>query len=210
MLDMYARRLNPFLSTIEKTFHQGYHWCIEQCEYATDIMFESREDLEDIYPSLVGHAFYRFKCEYVFSFMGRKLCPQFLGEVVSDYRKRPEGWRIKHRMKSNSIKMYDKCSVLRIEMTINDPREFKVYKKVHHKDGSRLVFRDLVHDIKLDKITPFYIFLVLYVFTSSSKTSACEVNSCDDEATYSDTAAFLDTRLLNSSTDLSIVASSSA
>lgn len=39
-------------------------------------------------------------------------------------------------MKSNSIKMYDKFSCLRIEMTINDPKEFKVYKEVHHRDGT--------------------------------------------------------------------------
>lgn len=32
--------------------------------------------------------------------------------------------------------MYDKYSVLRVEMTINDPKEFKVFKKVNHVDGS--------------------------------------------------------------------------
>lgn len=32
--------------------------------------------------------------------------------------------------------MYDKFNCLRIEMTINDPKEFKVYKEVHHKDGT--------------------------------------------------------------------------
>jgi hypothetical protein len=135
-LDYFAEKLNPYLDTINETFHQGYFWCVDQCEYATDVMFTSREALEDIYPSLVEHAFYDFKCTDVFSFLGRKLNNKFLGEIVSDYRKRPEGWRIKHRMKSNSIKMYDKYSVLRIEMTINSPKEFKVYKKVNHNDGS--------------------------------------------------------------------------
>jgi hypothetical protein len=55
------------------------------------------------------------------------------GEVVSDIKKRQQGVRIKHRMKSNSIKMYDKHSVLRIETTINDPHEFKIYKEVERK-----------------------------------------------------------------------------
>jgi hypothetical protein len=135
-LDGFARKINPYLDTIYDSFHQGYFWCVDQCEYATDVMFKSREALEDIYPSLVGHAFYSFKCEDVFSFMGRKLDPKFLGEIVSDYRKRPEGFRVKHKMKSNSIKMYDKFSVLRIEMTINDPREFKIRKEVRHKNGT--------------------------------------------------------------------------
>ena len=135
-LDLFAHKVNPYLDTIEEVFHQGYHWCVDQCEYATDVMFKSREALEDIYPSLVGHAFHGFRCTDVFSFLGRKLDHKFLGEAVSDYRKRPEGWRIKFKMKSNSIKMYDKFSCLRIEMTINDPKEFKVYKDVHHRDGT--------------------------------------------------------------------------
>ena len=135
-LDLFAHKVNPYLDTIEKTFHQGYHWCVDQCEYATDVMFKSREALEDIYPSLAGRAFYDFHCTDIFSFLGRKLHHKFQGEAVSDYRKRPEGWRIKFKMKSNSIKMYDKFSCLRVEMTINDPREFKVYKDVHHQDGT--------------------------------------------------------------------------
>ena len=135
-LDYFAEIINPYLDTIYKSFNQGYFWCVDQCEYATDVMFESREALEDIYPSLVGHAFYSLKCEDVFSFMGRKLDAKFLGEIVSDYRKRPEGFRVKHKMKSNSIKMYDKFSVLRIEMTINDPKEFKIRKEVQHRDGT--------------------------------------------------------------------------
>lgn len=135
-LDFFAHKVNPYLDTIEEVFRQGYHWCVDQCEYATDVMFKSRDALEDIYPSLVGHAFYDFKCTDVFSFLGRKLDPKFQGEAVSDYRRRPEGWRIKFKMKSNSIKMYDKFSSLRIEMTINDPKEFKVFKDVQHRDGT--------------------------------------------------------------------------
>ena len=135
-LDLFAHKVNPYLDTVENILHAGYHWCVDQCEYATDVMFKSREALEDIYPSLVGHAFHGFRCTDVFSFLGRKLDQRFLGEAVSDYRKRPEGWRVKFKMKSNSIKMYDKFSCLRMEMTINDPKEFKVYKDVHHRDGT--------------------------------------------------------------------------
>lgn len=135
-LDFFAHKVNPYLATVENILHAGYHWCVDQCEYATDVMFVSREALEDIYPSLVEHAFYDFKCTDVFSFLGRKLNAKFLGEAVSDYRKRPTGWRIKFKMKSNSIKMYDKFSSLRIEMTINNSKEFQIYKEVCHRDGT--------------------------------------------------------------------------
>ena len=136
-LDAFAKSINPFLDTVMKKIGRGYYWCMNQCEFATDIMFKERSFLEDIYPSLVGHAFYDFTCTDVFTFLGRKLCPQFQGEAVSDYKDRPVGCRIKFKLKSNSIKMYDKGSVLRVETTINDPREFKVFGTVYHRDGTQ-------------------------------------------------------------------------
>ena len=68
--------------------------------------------------------------------MGRKPDPRFQGEAVSDYKNRPVGCRVKFKLRVNSIKMYDKCSVLRVETTINNPREFKVYYDVHHSSGT--------------------------------------------------------------------------
>jgi hypothetical protein len=129
MLNRFAKEVNPFLGRIAEIFHYGYFWCLDQCEYATDVMFKNREELEKVYRDLVQYALLSFKCEDVMTFMGRKMHQAFSGEVVSDMKKRPQGVRIKHRMKSNSIKMYDKFSVLRVETTINDPREFKIYKE---------------------------------------------------------------------------------
>jgi len=75
------------------------------------------------------------------SFLGRKLTGSFGGEIISDMkdagpRTRIPGARIKHRVKENWLKMYDKAgSVLRVEMVINNPEEFKVRKKVTRKKG---------------------------------------------------------------------------
>lgn len=135
-LDGFAKSINPFLDTVYKTFGQGYHWCVNQCEFATDVMFQERRFLEDLYPSLVEHAFYDLTCTDVFTFMGRKPDPRFQGEAVSDYKQRPVGCRVKFKLKSNSVKMYDKCSVLRIETTVNNPREFQIYATIHHRDGT--------------------------------------------------------------------------
>lgn len=137
-LDAIAAKINPFLSRVYEIFHQGYYWCVDQCEYATDIMFNRREDLEKIYPALVEHALVSFKCEDVMTFLGRKMHGAFSGEIVSDIKKRPQGIRIKHRMQSNRIKMYDKYSVLRVETTINDPSEFKILKQVQSWEGEVL------------------------------------------------------------------------
>ena len=135
------KEINNFLPTIEETFSHSYYWCLAECEYSTDIIHDSRESVEEYFKSLVENAFYTFKCDDVMSFFGRKLRDsgfQFKGEITSDLRKRNQGYRLKHKMKSNQIKMYDKGPSIRIETTINDPHEFKVLKEVekiiNHKE----------------------------------------------------------------------------
>ena len=56
--------------------------------------------------------------------------------VGTKYNKQIQGTRIKHFMGANSIKMYDKASkVLRVETTVNDIGEFKVYREVLTRSG---------------------------------------------------------------------------
>jgi hypothetical protein len=135
-LNHFAKLINPFIEKIKEILGRDYYWCVDQCEYATDVMFNSREDLESVYMDFVEHGIVNFKFDDVMTFMGRKMHHAFSGEVVSDVKKRPFGVRIKHRMKKNSIKMYDKYSVLRVETTINDPREFKIFKKSESEENS--------------------------------------------------------------------------
>jgi hypothetical protein len=60
---------------------------------------------------------------------GRNAHGRFSGEVLTDLKDRPEGLRLKHTVNGNSVKMYDKQgSVLRFETTINQVREFKVFR----------------------------------------------------------------------------------
>lgn len=136
-LDAFAKKVNPFLKRLEKIFTcpngSRYFWCLWQCEYATDVMFKSQKKLDDFYPDLVEHAVFCFGCEDVMTFLGRKLHGNFKGEIVSDWKRRPLGIRVKHRMKCNFIKMYNKVSVLRVETIINDPGEFKIYRQVMRK-----------------------------------------------------------------------------
>jgi hypothetical protein len=64
---------------------------------------------------------------------------KFAGQLVSDLRRRSEGLRVKHRVNHNSLKMYDKQgSVLRIETTINDARDLRVYRAAEsNPDGPK-------------------------------------------------------------------------
>lgn len=137
-LDRIARRVNPIQKEILCGYRTGYYWSVYESEWATDIMFPSSQALAKIYPALVRGGIQVFSSPNVMRFLGKKLTGHFQGEVVSDYRQRLEGVRLKHSVKSNSIKMYDKQgSVLRVETTINNPYEFQAYRpKEGDPDGA--------------------------------------------------------------------------
>jgi len=126
VLNALAERVNPILEVIQAAGFRGYYWVADQCEIATDLMFEERASLEAILPDLFEHAILKTACQDTLRFLGRKLHGNFKGQVTTSLKKRPEGWRAKHSMKRNSLKLYDKGSVLRVETTINNPSEFKI------------------------------------------------------------------------------------
>ena len=133
--DSFNSILKPFhclLDDITSTMNHSYYWCIDQCEYATDINFKTREDLSSFYKTLVESTYFAFSSEDIYSFFGRKVSDinKFSkGEIVSDLRHRYQGYRIKFKINSNQIKMYDKGTNLRIEVTINNPKDFKIIKE---------------------------------------------------------------------------------
>jgi hypothetical protein len=67
--------------------------------------------------------------------LGRKPHHSFTGEVTIDSKKRPEGCRVRFRLKANAVKFYDHANALRIETTINNPREFKVLRSSADESG---------------------------------------------------------------------------
>lgn len=129
LLKRIARLINPGHNEIFKSFPIDYYWSVYQSEWATDIMFKNSASLAQIYPALVLHGITTFSSPDVMRFLGRKVHGAFQGEIISDFKDRPEGIRIKHRVGPNSVKLYDKQgSVLRVETTINSPNGFKVFR----------------------------------------------------------------------------------
>lgn len=131
-LDGLANKINNILPNIKETLNHSYYWCIDQCEFATDINFKSREDLSLFYKKLVETSYFTFSSQDIYSFFGRKV--EYIssfksGEITSDLRNRYQGYRIKFKINNNQIKMYDKGNNLRIEVTINNPKDFKVMKE---------------------------------------------------------------------------------
>jgi len=118
---------------------QTYYWSVSQSEWATDLMFDAAPTLASIYPALVEHAMGTFSSPDVMRFLQGRVFQPFKGEIVSDFKNRPEGVRVKHRLDENSVKIYDKQgSILRVETTVNRPARFKVYRpKEGDRDGER-------------------------------------------------------------------------
>jgi hypothetical protein len=124
ILNRYARQVVPQLDDVLSGCE--YYWVAAQAEYSTDVMFKSAQGLRDLYPRLLSHSTLCFGAEEVMNFLGRKLAANFQGELVSVLSsfacRRVGGSRIKHRVKQNWLKMYDKAGlVLRIETVINNP-----------------------------------------------------------------------------------------
>jgi hypothetical protein len=120
----------PALDKVLGPLRPDYYWSADETEWATDIMFKSTGALDKLYPSLIHHAISVCDSPSVMKFLGRRsLAGVRPTEVVSDYRRRYEGIRVRHSVNRNSVKMYNKSgSILRIETTINNTRDFKVFR----------------------------------------------------------------------------------
>jgi hypothetical protein len=126
----------PALAQVLRPLHPEYYWSADETEWATDLMFRSPAALDAIYPSLRHHALRISDSPSVMRYFGRGYISQsgqIKGrapqEVMTECRKFYEGFRVKHWMNRNSIKVYNKSgSLLRIETTINHTRDFKVFR----------------------------------------------------------------------------------
>ena len=135
-LDRILRQNHPRAGEICQPLGLRYFWTTAESEYATDGMFKSPRPWSQIYPALVRHAITSFSSADGLRFLGHRVAAHrpvrgnFKGEIVSELKQGPEGIRGKHGLNTNSIKMYDKQgSVLRVETTLHQTRDFRVYRE---------------------------------------------------------------------------------
>ncbi len=142
-LDACAARMHPLFPELFAKYPMNYYWTSFQSEWAMDIVFRDPKQLRRLYPQLIHLGMVSFSSPDVMRFMDKKVNRKGdpIGgqahEVVSDLKVRTEGVRIKHRLGKNSIKLYDKAysergAVLRAELTLNVPGQFRVFR---HKTG---------------------------------------------------------------------------
>ena len=141
MLSGLLRAYHPaYVHLLEQLKLPEPYWTAEQTEWATDVSFRSAAALGRLYPRLVRHAVHGLGCTDTMRFLQQKLTKsgtiprQLKKEVVTDFKVRPEGMRVKHRVGANSVKIYDKpgmpleITVLRAEVTIHNAEGLKVYR----------------------------------------------------------------------------------
>jgi len=132
LLGQIARDLNPAHRKMFAAAPMAYTWYVHQSAWASDVLFRSRAALEEVYPRFLRHALLAFGPGDILRFWGRKVTEteavpaRFAGEIITDVKERSEGYRIKHYVNHNSLKLYDKGSVLRPEVTIHNPYDFRV------------------------------------------------------------------------------------
>jgi hypothetical protein len=134
LLGGLAEALNPAHADIFAKFPCRYYWSVSDSEWASDVMFRDRAALQGVYPRLLRYATTTFTAVDVLRFLGQPVPAsgtvphRCRHEVSSNVKERLEGVRIKHWLNGNSLKLYDKGSVLRAECLVRDPKDFKVYR----------------------------------------------------------------------------------
>jgi hypothetical protein len=134
-LNELLRTCHPIAEELCAPIQQSYYWSLKESEYATDFLFRSPQELAELYPRFLHHGIEHFGSKDVLRFLGSNsksehVHGKFEGELNTSLRRRPEGVRIKHSAHGNSIKLYDKeGQVLRVETTINQPANFRVYRR---------------------------------------------------------------------------------
>ena len=159
LLGELVRRVNPVAREFRVKLPDGaaspvqYYWTVPQSEWASDVMFTSREELLPFYERLIRYGMAAYGPGDVLRFFGRRVKSDgspwgnFPGEISSDVKTRAEGVRIKHRCNGNSLKIYDKGSVLRFETTLYQPRDFRVFRKPEGQPKARLQWMPLRHSL---------------------------------------------------------------
>jgi hypothetical protein len=142
LLNAMVRKAFPGVFHLCSPFQLQYYWSADETEFATDVMFRSKPQLDALFPTLLFHGMRVSDCHNVLRFFGMRGETKTRGrapyQIQSSCRKRHEGIRIRHWVGGDSVKMYNKAgTVLRVETTINKPRKFKAFRSANDDTTQR-------------------------------------------------------------------------
>jgi hypothetical protein len=116
----------------------SYYWTFWQSEVARDYLFKDPDKLTGLMDDLQLHALMTGKANRILKYYASPV--KLNGQprkgadlsVVSKSKLWQDGLRVRHWINKNSLKFYNEQNVLRFEMTMNDPKQFKIYR---HREG---------------------------------------------------------------------------
>ena len=137
LLDGLCQRIFPAKEDILGP-HLSYYWTLWQSEWATDLIFDTPSSLNVIMDSLLRHAHIIGTSCRVLRYLDRPVTLsgrpyiRSRNNVVTRMTEFNDGYRLRHWVDGNSVKIYNEQNVLWMETTINVPGKFKVFR---HKQG---------------------------------------------------------------------------
>jgi hypothetical protein len=114
--------------------HLSYYWTFWQSEVAKDYIFKDSGALTELMHDFQLHAMITGNGERILKYFGSPIRKdgQPHGKSNPEIMSRTKNWyngaRIRHWNGSNSVKLYNEHNVLRFEMTMNNPKMFKIYR----------------------------------------------------------------------------------
>jgi len=148
LLDLQTRTcfedvLNGFLPSVFPLMPEvlgplRYYWTFWQSEMAKDYIFNDKGALGALMDDFQIHALVTGNGERILKYFGSPTRldgqPRMNShkEVLSRTNDWHDGLRVRHWDGKNSVKLYNEQNVLRFEMTMNDPRKFRIYR---HAEG---------------------------------------------------------------------------
>lgn len=133
-----------------------YRWSVYQSEWAIDVTLDSEATLDRLFPALVRHTLATSDTATVLRYFGQPVTAagsahaKLRKEVATRLVRRVEGTCLKHCVGRNGLKAYNKGPNHRNELTINDPRGFKAFRRAQGGDDTKewRALRSGVADLK--------------------------------------------------------------
>jgi hypothetical protein len=114
----------------------GYYLTLAQVECSLDLVFGQEETASVLCAELTRQAMLIARAGEVARFFGHEFSPE--AEATTQFKTIQEGvLRIRHILGNQSLKLYNKRRVLRIETTTHDVKFFKHYREVAKRDGTK-------------------------------------------------------------------------
>lgn len=133
MLSRFVKEVSPGMSEILGD-HTGYYWTLWQSEMARDYIFNDPQSLSPLLDGILRHAIITGTYGNVLKYMGRPVRkdgqphrsanPELLTKVNTWH----DGMKVRHYVDNNNVKIYNQQSVLRIEMTMNNPNKYLIHR----------------------------------------------------------------------------------